>query len=114
MRKKISLVKPEDASGNDPDLATGIDGGAVDPQKTVPDDLNLEEIEQIDTRKAKKAGKPVYKYQKSFRKANICEKFFYVYGNPVVASVEQNNGVLKMENIEDIKLDDDETLRLVN
>ena len=31
MRKKISLVKPEDASGNDPDLATGIDGGAVDP-----------------------------------------------------------------------------------
>ena len=63
----------------------------------------------VDERKSAKAGKPLYTFQKSYRKANICEKFFYVYGNVVVNSVKANKGTLKRENIEDIKVDEDET-----
>ena len=59
----------------------------------------------------KNPGKAEYKFQKSYRKANICSKFFYYYGNRVVYSVGKNNGVLKLENVEDIKVDEDETNR---
>ena len=61
----------------------------------------------------RKSGKADYLYQKNYRKANCLQKFFYIYGNPVVDSVSANKGVLKMENIEDIKTSENETTRLV-
>ena len=61
-----------------------------------------------------RAGKEPYKFVKSYRKANTCQKFFYTYGNLVVETVYRNNGVLKYEAIEDIKLDENETTRMVN
>ena len=65
------------------------------------------------TKEFRKAGKEDYKFMKSYRKANLCQKFFYTYGNPVVKSVNDNNGTLKMENIEDIKGTEEETVKMV-
>ena len=65
-------------------------------------------------KKFRKAGKEEYKFMKSYRKANCCQKFFYTYGNVVVKSVNDNNGTLKMENIEDIKGTEEETVELVH
>lgn len=62
----------------------------------------------------RKAGKPDYVFQKSYRKANICQKFFYTYANLVVEQVNQNQGTLRMENIEDIKSTELETKQLVH
>lgn len=39
----------------------------------------------------------------------MCQKFFYIYGNVVVDTVYRNKGVLTMDAVEDIKLDDGET-----
>jgi len=75
--------------------------------------LQTETNEEPTKIEAKKAGKEQYKFQTSYRKANWCQKFFYMYANPVVDAVYSNGGKLSMVDIEDIKVDDGETRRLV-
>ena len=68
-------------------------------------------VEQtLESEEKPKARKENYKFQKSYRQANICSKFFYLYGTKVVRSVSQNEGRLLLENIEDIKSDENETM----
>ena len=98
---KLNIVKPTSEGDDDPigveQQPEAASAFTPDPSSKVP----------------RKAGKQAYQFKNNYRRANICQKFFYTYGNPVVKSVNDNKGTLKMENIEDIKSNEEETAQLV-
>ena len=74
----------------------------------------LQPIEEENGPARKKVGKDQYEYKTSYRKANFCNRFLYIYGSKVIDSVYQNKGLLKREFIEDIKENDEETRKMMN
>ena len=59
-------------------------------------------------------GKPPYKFQTSYRKSNCCGKFFYCYSRHVSNRILKDGGKLKLEAVEDIKADENETEDMSN
>ena len=74
----------------------------------------LQPIEEENVPVRKKVGKDQYEYKTSYRKANCCNRFLYIYGSKVIDSVYKNKGLLKRECIEDIKENDEETKKMMN
>ena len=78
--------------------------------KVVPEPVETEPTEPV---KKKRPGKEEYKFQTSYRKENICGKFFYCYCNRVVNAIMANKGKLVYQDVEDLKDDDEETQTFV-
>lgn len=80
-------------------------------EKVLPEPVETEPTEPV---KKNRPGKEEYKFQTSYRKENICGKFFYCYCNRVVNSIMANKGKLEYHDVEDLKDDDEETKTFVN